>query len=98
VEEHSSLLEQIPTERRKVGTIFTVGDAEAVKAHSQPMILDPLAGHDDASRRIDRPDPRETLKALDLLDGAFVVNCSFNGSVLHLAMDGRHPSLRPRDR
>jgi diadenylate cyclase len=60
-------------EGRKVGTIVTVGDADAVVDVSQPLILDPLAGHDDAARRIDRPDVRETLKELALLDGAFVV-------------------------
>jgi len=60
-------------EGRKVGTIVTVGDADAVLDVSQPLILDPLTGHDDAARRIDRPDVRETLKELALLDGAFVV-------------------------
>lgn len=60
-------------EGRKVGTIFTVGDADAVLALSQPLILDPLAGHDDDARRVDTPDTRETLKELALLDGAFVI-------------------------
>lgn len=60
-------------EGRKVGTIVTVGDADAVLDVSQPLILDPLSGHDDAARRIDRSDARETLKELALLDGAFVV-------------------------
>jgi len=50
-----------------------VGDAEGALAQSAPMMLDPLAGHDDAVRRIDTPDARETLKDLALLDGAFVV-------------------------
>lgn len=67
----SVVLEQVVTlavelaregrERRKVGTIFTVGDAEAVLAHSQPMILDPLACHDDEARRVDDPNSYETL-------------------------------------
>lgn len=61
-------------EGRKVGTIFTVGDADAVLASSQAMILDPLAGHDASARRIDDPDVRETLKELALLDGAFVIS------------------------
>lgn len=60
-------------EGRKVGTIFTVGDAETVLSVSQPLILDPLVGHDDDDRRVDTPDARETLKELALLDGAFVV-------------------------
>lgn len=80
----SDTLEQVVTlavelaregrEGRKVGTIFTVGDADGVRASSQPMILDPLAGHDDAVRRLDRPDTRETIKELALLDGAFVID------------------------
>lgn len=60
-------------EGRKVGTIFTVGDAEHVREMSQPMILDPLVGHANEARRLDRPDARETLKELALLDGAFVI-------------------------
>lgn len=61
-------------EGHNVGTIFMVGDAEAVQDQSQPMILDPLAGHDEAARRVDRADTRESLKELALLDGAFVVS------------------------
>jgi DNA integrity scanning protein DisA with diadenylate cyclase activity len=80
----SAVLEQMVTlavelaregrEGRKVGTIFTVGDAGAVRACSQPMILDPLAGHDESIRRVDDPNVRETLKELALLDGAFVIS------------------------
>jgi diadenylate cyclase len=79
----STTLEQVVTlavelaregrEGRKVGTIFTVGDADNVRTTSQPMILDPLAGHSDEARRLDRADARETLKELALLDGAFVI-------------------------
>lgn len=60
-------------EGRKVGTIFTVGDADHVLDVSTPLILDPLAGHDPDVRRVDSPDARETLKEFALLDGAFVV-------------------------
>lgn len=60
-------------EGRKVGTIFTVGDADRVLEVSNPLILDPLVGHDPDLRRVDRPNARETLKELALLDGAFVV-------------------------
>ena len=61
-------------EGRKVGTIFAVGDAEAVMAHSRPLILDPLAGHPTDARRIGVSDVRETLKELAVLDGGFVVS------------------------
>ena len=32
-------------EGRRIGTLFTLGDAEAVLASSRALILDPLAGH-----------------------------------------------------
>ncbi len=61
-------------EGRKIGTLFTVGDAETVLEHSRTMILDPLAGHPDEKKRIDEPNLRETVKELAQLDGAFVVD------------------------
>src|SRR3712207_4805404 len=70
-------------EGRKIGTLFVVGDSEVVLKHSRPMILDPLYGHPDESKRIDDPDVRETLKELAQLDGAFVV--SEEGVVLSAA-------------
>ena len=50
-------------EGRKIGTLFVVGDSEAVLRHSKPLILDPLHGHPDESKRIDDPDVRETLRS-----------------------------------
>ena len=70
-------------EGRKIGTLFVVGDSEEVLRRSRPMILDPLHGHPDESKRIDDPDVRETLKELAQLDGAFVV--SEEGVVLSAA-------------
>src|ERR671911_1590423 len=61
-------------EGRKIGTLFVVGDSEAVLEHSRPMILDPLYGHPQESKRIEDSDLRETLKELAQLDGAFVVS------------------------
>jgi diadenylate cyclase len=61
-------------EGRKIGTLFVVGDSEAVLKSSRPLILDPLYGHPDESKRIDDPNIRETLKELAQLDGAFVVS------------------------
>ena len=61
-------------EGRKIGTLFVVGDSEAVLRTSRPLILDPLAGHPDESKRIDDPNVRETLKELAQLDGAFVIS------------------------
>jgi len=70
-------------EGRKIGTLFVVGDSDEVMRRSRPMILDPLHGHPEQSKRIDDPDVRETLKELAQLDGAFVV--SEEGVVLSAA-------------
>jgi diadenylate cyclase len=70
-------------EGRKIGTLFVVGASEEVLRRSRPMILDPLYGHPDESKRIDDLDVRETLKELAQLDGAFVV--SDEGVVLSAA-------------
>jgi diadenylate cyclase len=39
-------------EGRRVGTLFTFGDEGAVLARSRSLILDPLSGHPDPSRRV----------------------------------------------
>ncbi len=61
-------------EGRRIGTLFTFGDADAVLARSRPLILDPLAGHNDETRQITDPNLRGTIKELAQLDGAFVVS------------------------
>jgi DNA integrity scanning protein DisA with diadenylate cyclase activity len=61
-------------EGRRIGTLFTFGDADAVLARSRPLILDPLAGHPDESRDIRNLNLRGTVKELAQLDGAFVVS------------------------
>ena len=61
-------------EGRKIGTMFVVGDTDAVLQKSRPMILDPLAGHPDDHKRLDDPNVRETVKELAQLDGGFVVS------------------------
>jgi diadenylate cyclase len=61
-------------EGRRIGTLFTFGDAGAVLKHSRPLILDPLAGHTDEERQIRDVNLRGTIKELAQLDGAFVVS------------------------
>jgi diadenylate cyclase len=61
-------------EGRRIGTLFTLGDAEEVLARSRPLILDPLAGHPESLRQINDPNLRGTIKELAQLDGAFVIN------------------------
>jgi diadenylate cyclase len=60
-------------EGRKIGTMFTIGDVDAVLERSRPLILDPLFGHPEEVRHVGRPEFRETVKELAQLDGAFVV-------------------------
>jgi diadenylate cyclase len=61
-------------EGRRIGTIFMVGDPDLVLRHSRPLILDPLAGHSAAARRVADPNLRGTIKELAQLDGAFVIS------------------------
>ena len=61
-------------EGRRIGTLFTFGDADGVLARSRPLILDPLAGHPEQSREIRDPNLRGTIKELAQLDGAFVIS------------------------
>jgi diadenylate cyclase len=61
-------------EGRRIGTLFTVGKADAVLAASRALILDPLAGHAPSRTHIADPDLRGTMKELAQLDGAFVIS------------------------
>ncbi len=61
-------------EGRRIGTLFTFGDAGAVLERSRPLILDPLAGHAPEAKSIRDPNLRGTIKELAQLDGAFVVS------------------------
>jgi DNA integrity scanning protein DisA with diadenylate cyclase activity len=65
-------------EGRKIGTMFVLGDVDAVLERSRLLILDPLYGHPGEALHVSRPDFRETVKELAQLDGAFVV--SFDGT------------------
>lgn len=58
-------------EGRRIGTLFTVGDAASVLAHSRPLILDPISQHPAEARSIWSDDLWGTLKELAQLDGAF---------------------------
>lgn len=60
-------------EGHKVGTIFAVGDADAVLERSRPLILDPLKGHPDEAKQIRDSNMKETIKELAVLDGGFIV-------------------------
>ena len=61
-------------EGRRIGTLFMLGDHEAVLSRSRRLILDPLHGHPEAARSLSDPNLRGTIKELAQLDGAFVVS------------------------
>jgi diadenylate cyclase len=63
-------------EGRRVGTLFMLGDQEAVLSRSRPLILDPLLGHPESSRHLTNLSLRGTIKELAQLDGGFVVSQS----------------------
>ena len=67
-------------EGRRIGTLFTLGDEQAVLEKSRSLILDPLAGHPESARQISDPNLRGTIKELAQLDGGFIV--SHDGLVL----------------
>lgn len=57
-------------EGRRIGTLFTVGFADAVMRNSRALILDPIAAHPREARHITDPNLRGTIKELAQLDGA----------------------------
>src|ERR1700740_1465565 len=61
-------------EGTRVGTLFTLGDENAVLARSRALILDPLLGHPESSRHLTNLNLRGTIKELAQLDGGFVVS------------------------
>jgi DNA integrity scanning protein DisA with diadenylate cyclase activity len=61
-------------EGRRIGTLLTVGDEQAVLARSRSLILDPLSGHHESLRHVSNPNLRGTIKELAQLDGAFIVS------------------------
>jgi DNA integrity scanning protein DisA with diadenylate cyclase activity len=61
-------------EGRRIGTLFTLGDEQAVLTKSRALILNPLEGHPESARHIADPNLRGTIKELAQLDGAFVVS------------------------
>jgi diadenylate cyclase len=67
-------------EGRRVGTLFMLGDENAVLARSRSLILDPLLGHPESARHIANLSLRGTIKELAQLDGGFVI--SHTGIVL----------------
>ncbi len=61
-------------EGKPIGTAFVIGDNVEVLMKSRQLILNPLEGHPREERLIVRPDLREYIKEMALLDGAFVIS------------------------
>ncbi|MFP4055270.1 MAG: DNA integrity scanning protein DisA nucleotide-binding domain protein [Candidatus Brocadiia bacterium] len=60
-------------EGRPVGTIFVLGDTDAVLRHSEQLILNPFRGYPKEERNILDPELAETVKEFSTLDGAFLI-------------------------
>src|SRR5690606_3944185 len=61
-------------EGRPVGVLITLGDHEAVLAHSHPLVLNPFEGHPVEERNILSPRARRAVREFSGLDGAFVIS------------------------
>lgn len=59
-------------EGKAVGMIATLGDADAVLAHSHPLVLNPFEGHHEKQRSILVPAARRAVREFSGVDGAFI--------------------------
>ncbi len=76
IERLLSLASELAREGREgkpVGTLFVIGDHEAVLNRSRQGVINPFHGHPETVRTIHDDACVETLKEFALLDGAFVV-------------------------
>jgi diadenylate cyclase len=60
-------------EGHPIGTIFTIGDHNAVMEKSRQMTINPFQGMSEAERNILDPNIRDAVKNFSVLDGAFVI-------------------------
>ncbi len=75
-------------EGHTVGTMFIVGDHEAVLDASRQVLMNPFQGHAREERQVLNPENIETIKEYAMLDGAMVI--SGDG---HLEAAGRYVML-----
>jgi diadenylate cyclase len=60
-------------EGKAVGTLFVVGDTEAVTSHIEQLIANPFRGIEERERNILDPSLEESIKEYAKIDGAFIV-------------------------
>jgi DNA integrity scanning protein DisA with diadenylate cyclase activity/mannitol/fructose-specific phosphotransferase system IIA component (Ntr-type) len=60
-------------EGKPVGALFVVGDYEAVRGHTQQLIINPFQGIPDEDRNLLDPSLEETVKEFSKIDGAFLI-------------------------
>ena len=60
-------------EGRPVGTLFVLGDSEAVLAQSRQLVINPFHGYPEDERNILDTRLEETIKEFSAIDGAFIV-------------------------
>lgn len=77
-------------EGKSVGTIFVIGDTEAVMKSSRQVVFNPFKGYGRKDRLITLPQVVESLKELAKLDGAIVIS---SDGVVEAA--GRHLEAAP---
>ncbi|MEM2925336.1 MAG: diadenylate cyclase [Methanocellales archaeon] len=61
-------------EGRPIGTVFVLGDSAEVLKRSHQLILNPFQGHNGTERDVTCVENWETIKALAMLDGAFIID------------------------
>jgi DNA integrity scanning protein DisA with diadenylate cyclase activity len=90
-------------EGKPVGTLFVVGDARRVLAHSSPTGFDPVKGYPRKERNLSDPRVREGIKEAAQMDGAFIIgadgtveaaaryiDCTASGLTLSKGLGTRH--------
>ena len=60
-------------EGRSVGTLFVIGDSDAVLMQSDQLVINPFHGYPENERNILDPMLEETIKEFSAIDGAFVI-------------------------
>ncbi len=60
-------------EGRPVGTIFILGDSEAVFSQSRQLVMNPFHGYPEIDRNVLDPRLEETIKEFSAIDGAFII-------------------------